>query len=275
MFYLIIISGCVRITQRWLEGGGHSGLSGQSRRSGRSEYSGHSGRSRHSGCSGCSGIVVYGAGDIVFGAKRSHSIHCSQHLLHSHWQYPHHHCIHCIDWFDLFVPKQCSHHHILLFNCVHCIHWFDHFTRKTLCSPPYTAIPLVWHCYTKDNDPTTIYHYSTASAVFTGWPFCTKDNVSTTIFHYFTVSTAYFFHRFDLFGPKKNVSTIIYHYSTGSFGLTFIHQRHCPNHHIPLFPYVQHIHWFNLFAPKTMSPPTYTTILLHSLHPLCGLTFLH
>ena len=39
-----------------------------------------------SGCSGCgrySGIVVYGGGDIVFGAKRSHSIHCSQHLLHS------------------------------------------------------------------------------------------------------------------------------------------------------------------------------------------------
>ena len=25
----------------------------------------------HSGCSGCSGIMVYGGGDIVFGAKRS------------------------------------------------------------------------------------------------------------------------------------------------------------------------------------------------------------
>ena len=31
----------------------------------------------------CSGIVVYDGGNIVFGAKRSHSIHCSQHLLHS------------------------------------------------------------------------------------------------------------------------------------------------------------------------------------------------
>ena len=36
-----------------------------------------------SGHSGCSGIVVSDGADIVFGAKRSHSIHCPQHLLHS------------------------------------------------------------------------------------------------------------------------------------------------------------------------------------------------
>ena len=34
-----------------------------------------------SGCSVHSGKVVYGGGDIVFGGKRSHSIHCSQHFL--------------------------------------------------------------------------------------------------------------------------------------------------------------------------------------------------
>ena len=50
---------------------------------------------------------------------------------------------------------------------------------------------------------------------------------------------------------------------------------------------IQCIHWFDLFAPKTLSQPPYTTIPLHSphtattipLHPLCyastGLTFLY
>ena len=34
--------------------------------------------------SGCSEIVVYGGEEIVFGAKKLHSIHCSQHCLLSH-----------------------------------------------------------------------------------------------------------------------------------------------------------------------------------------------
>ena len=47
---------------------------------------------------------------------------------------------------------------------------------------------------------------------------------------------------------------------------------------------IQCIHWFDLFAPKTMSPPPYTTNSLHTvtiipLHPLSnastGLTFLY
>ena len=76
----------------------------------------------------------------------------------------------------------------------------------------------------------------------------------------------------------RNVPTIIYHYSTvstGSIGLTFLHQRHCPHHHIPLIHYVLHIHWFDIFAPKTMSPLPYTTISLCLLHPLCPLHPLH
>ena len=62
--------------------------------------------------------------------------------------------------------------------------------------------------------------------------------------------TAYCVHWFDPFAPKT-VPTTIYHYSTASTALTF-------------------------FVSKTMSPPPYTTIPLHTaycvhcvLHPLC------
>ena len=57
--------------------------------------------------------------------------------------------------------------------------------------------------------------------------------------------------------------------STASIGLTFLHQRQCFHHHLPLFYCV---HLFDLFAPKTMSPPPYTTISLCLLHPLCTLS---
>ena len=114
------------------------------------------------------------------------------------------------------------------------------------------------------------------------WPFCTKDTVPTTIYHYSTASTAYCYycstastlwciHWFDLFVPKTMspppYTTILLHplhtVSTASTGLTFLHQRQCLHHHIPLF---HCIHWFDLFAPKTMSPPPYTTVPLHPLH---------
>ena len=79
---------------------------------------------------------------------------------------------------------------------------------------------------------------------------------------------------------------------TVSTGLTFLHQRQCLHHHMPLFHCVLHplctasreycihcIHWYDLFAPKTMSPPPYTTIPLHALNTAStastGLTFLH
>ena len=122
--------------------------------------------------------------------------------------------------------------------------------------------------------------------------------------------------------------------SNESTGLTFLHQRQCPHHHIPvadLGGHTQHtpppqskifliscsfsenltksyvgapqrvgapptgnpgsapvyhystastaycIDWFDLFAPKTMSPPPYTTIPLRLLHIVstahCGHTF--
>ena len=70
---------------------------------------------------------------------------------------------------------------------------------------------------------------------------------------------------------------------TASTGLTFLHQRQCPHHHIPLFYCILRtasteycIHWFDLFAPKTMSLPPYTTIPLRTASTAStGLTFLH
>ena len=145
--------------------------------------------------------------------------------------------------------------------------------------PPYTTIPLrplhplhplVWPFCTKDNVPTTIYHYFTASTAYCihcilcplhplVWPFCTKDNVHTTIYHYSTVSTAYCIHCihwFDLFAPKTMspppYTTIplypLHTASIASTGLTFLHQRQWPHHHIPLFHYIH--------------------CVLHPLHPL-------
>ena len=49
--------------------------------------------------------------------------------------------------------------------------------------------------------------------------------------------------------------------STASTGLTILHQRQCPHHHIPIF---RCIHWFDLFVSKTMSLLPYTTIPLRS-----------
>ena len=154
-------------------------------------------------------------------------------------------CIHCFVHPQIwpFGLKTMPHHHIPLF---HCIHWFDFFAPKTMSAPSSTNIPLhplVSHFYTKNIVPTTIYHYSSAS----------------------TVST----------------------------GLTFLHQRQCPYHKTPvlycihcilcplcplhsLHPlhtastayWVHNTHWFDFFAPKIMSWPPYTTMLLHPLCPM-------
>ena len=72
-----------------------------------------------------------------------------------------------------------------------------------------------------------------------------------------TASTAYCIHC--ILHPLCTVST-------ASNGLTFLQQRQCSHHHILLFHCVHCIHWFDLLAPKTMSPPPYTTIPLHPLH---------
>ena len=189
-------------------------------------------------------------------------------------QCPHHHiplvhCMHCVHWFDFLHQRQCPHHHIPLF---HCIHFFDLFAPKTMSSPLYIAI-ILYTASTPSTGLTFLHqrqclHYYIP--LFHGvycihcipcihcvncihcilQPLCTVSTEST-------VSTSYCIH------------CILCPLHTASTGLTFLHQRQCPHHHIPLFHY---IHWFDLSdSLKTMSPPLYTAIPLHplySLHPL-------
>ena len=179
-------------------------------------------------------IVVYGGGDIVFGAKRSNQwmqyTACSVQWNSGIWWCGHcslvqkgqtrgcsmqwiqwnseiwwlGHCLwgqkgqtsgHSMQWMKLNSGIWCWGHYSTAY-CIHCVHWFD--------------------------------------------LFCTKDNVPTTIYHYSTASTVYCIHWFDLFAPKTMsqppYTTILLHTaSTVSSRLTFLHQRQCPHHHIPLF----------------------------------------
>ena len=88
--------------------------------------------------------------------------------------------------------------------CIQCIHLYDLFAPKTMSPPPYTTIPL---------GPLR------------------------------TASTVYYIHCihwFDLSAPKTMspppYTTIPLHpVHTASSVLTFLHQRQCPHHHIPLF----------------------------------------
>ena len=118
----------------------------------------------------------------------------------------------------------------------HCIHWFDLSAPKTMSPLPYTTIPLC--------------------------PLHPLHTVPTAS----TVSIAYCIHC---------VLCPLHTASTAPSDLTFLDQRQCSHHHIPLFQCIHCVHWFDLFAPKTMSPPPYTIILLHPLHPLCPLHSLH
>ena len=153
--------------------------------------------------------------------------------------------------------RHCPHHHIPLFHCIHCI-------LRPLSHCIHSVMhPLVWPFWIKNNVPTTIYHYSTVYCVHSLLcPLCPLA----------TVSTSYCVHYVNA--------------STELTGLTFLHQRQCLHHHIPLFHgihcillTVYCIHWFDLFVSRTMSPPPYTTILLCPLHTAStvstGLNFLY
>ena len=90
--------------------------------------------------------------------------------------------------------------------------------------------------------------------------FAPKNNVPTTIYHYSTVSTAHYIHWFDLFAPKT-MSPPPYTtmpLCTASSGLTFLHQRQCPQHNIPLCHCVLHtLVW--LFCTNTYCVHCVTT----------------
>ena len=193
--------------------------------------------------------------------------------------------------------RQCPHHHIPLFHCVLCpLHQLV-WPFCTKDNGPHHHIPLfhcvlcplhplVWHFCTKDNVPTTTYHYSTASCVHCiNWfdLFAPKTMVPHTIYHYSTAYCVHCIHWFDIFAPKTMspppYTTIpLCTASTASTGLTFLHQRQCPHHHIPLFHCILRL----LHTASTASTcltflhqsqcPHYHIPLFHCvLRPLCPL----
>ena len=128
------------------------------------------------------GIVVYGGGDIVFGAKRSNQwMQCAVEYGDIWWWG---HCLWCkkvkpVDAVDAVTQWTMSPTTTYRYStastvyCIHCVLWFDLFVPKTMSPPPYNTILL---------------------------------------------HTA----------------------STASTSLTFLHQRQCPYHHIPLFYCILH-----------------------------------
>ena len=129
-----------------------------------------------------------------------------------------------------------------------------HWMQYTADTPPYTTIPL---------HPLCPLH--TASIVSTGLTFlhqrqCPDHHIPP--FHCVLHPLCKYFIHYLLH--------LLCTASIASTGLTFLHQRQCPHYHIPLFHCVHcvlhHcIHCFDLFASKTMSPPPYTTIPLHTV----------
>ena len=102
-----------------------------------------------------------------------------------------------------------------------------------------------------------------------------KNNVPTTIYHYSTVYCIHCVLWFDPFAPKTvsppPYTTMPLHTaSTVSSGLTFLYQRQCPHHHIPLFHCVPHCMEYDIFFTKSNSPHH-----PYLLRTLCELTFLH
>ena len=184
-------------------------------------------------------------------------------------QCPHHHislfhCVHCT-LHPLFWPfctkEQCPHRHIPLIHCtLHPLVW-------PFCTKD--NVPTTIYHYSTASTASTVYcvHCLTASTESTGLmflhqrqcllrPLCTASTVCCVhcmlrpLRPLCTVSTLWLHPLNPLVWPfciKDNVPTTIYHYSTArcilrtaSTGLTFLHQRQCPHHHIPLFHCVLH-----------------------------------
>ena len=168
-------------------------------------------------------------------------------------------------------------HYSTAFHCIlhaasteYCIHWFDVFAPKTMSPPPYTTIPLHQLCtaycipWFELFTPKTMF-----PPPYTTIPLC-------------TASTAYCIHCVHcVLCPVHCVTA-----STASTGLTFLYQRQCPQHHIPLFHCINCV----LCTASTgltflyqRQCPHHNLPLFHCTHcillPLCtastGLTFLH
>ena len=156
-------------------------------------------------------------------------------------QYPHHHIplFHCLlctvstasSGLTFLHQRQCPHHHIPLFYCVHCVMHtasagLTFLSQRTMYPPPCTTILL-----------------RTASTMSSGLTFlyqrqCPHHHIplfycAHCVLH--TASTGFtFLHQKTMYPPPY--TTILLHTaSTASSHLTFLYQRQCPHHHIPLF----------------------------------------
>ena len=128
----------------------------------------------------------------------------------------------------------------------------------TMFPPPLHPLhPFIWPFGTIENVPTTLYHYSTPSTVSTGLAFLHQNQC--LYYHIPLFHSVYSVHCIHC------IHCILCPLLTASADLIFCGLKTMTHHHIPLF---HCIHWFDLFAQKTMSPPPYTAIPLHPLHPL-------
>ena len=123
----------------------------------------------------------------------------------------------------------------------------------------WTQYTVVSPFCTKDNVPTTIYHYSTASTAY-----CVLRTVSTASTGLtFSYQRQYPHHHIPLFHCIHCVLHPLCTASAASTGLTILHQRQCPHHYIPLFHYVHCI----LCPLNTVS----TAYCIHTIEsPLCN-----
>ena len=167
--------------------------------------------------------------------------------------------------------------------CVHCVNASTESTgltflhQKTMYPPPYTTIPL-----RIVSTVSTVYcvHCVTASTKSIGLTFlhprqCPHHHIPL---FYCVLHTAYCVNCilwFDLFVSKTmsppQYSTIPLHpLHTACTGLTFLHQRQCPHHHIALFYCVLH----PLHTAPTVST-MYCVYCVTASTESTGLTFLH
>ena len=184
-------------------------------------------------------IVVYGGGDIVFGAKRSNQwTQWTQYVVHSGI------VVYGV-WDIVFGAKRSN----------QWIQWMQsHSGHRS----------KQWMQYPVDAVRSGIVVYGGGDVVL--WckkvkPVDAARSGCRGVVIY-GGGDIHCIHWFDLFAPKNNVPTTLYHYSTGtactancircvpcvqcvtastaSTGLTFLHQRQCPHKHIPLFHCILH-----------------------------------
>ena len=201
----------------------------------------------------CSGIVVYVGGDNVFGAKRSNQwMQCTVDAVHNA-------CSRIVVYSDgdiVFGAKESN----------QWMHWMQ-YAVDAVCSGH--SMQWMQYLHSGSSGCSGIVVYGGVSAVY-----CTKDTVLTFLYQRQCPH-----HHIPLFHCIHCILHPLCTVSTASTGLTFLHQRQCPHNHIPLFHCVlctaYCVHCFDLFVSKTMSPPPYTTIPLHTASTVYCINCIH